>query len=266
MRLWKDPNYFSYLLFNIPVRLCCEYKANSIENFQDLGGLLLIHKLHDSKNSCMKELLQGHVIPDSILGLEKLEELNLSSNILESLSDFIGLLVNLKYLNVSTNKLKALPDSIINCRSLVELEASFNQLTYLTTKIGELSLHHLDAHFNEVRSLPHVVGLLTNLEILNISALPDTFGCLDSLTKLNLDQNPVFILPNEIVEQGVESIKESMAKRWVHILLGEERKSMEVHTEAQKGWLTRITSWLTGYLAGGEKFLKAQVHYLDQQL
>ncbi|KAI3994807.1 hypothetical protein MKX01_037358 [Papaver californicum] len=155
------------------------------------------------------------------------------------------------------------------------------------------SLRRLDAHFNEVRGLPHAVGLLTNLKILNvssnfsdftefpvtfgelinlkeidisnnqISALPDTFGCLDSLTKLNLDQNPLFILPTEIVEQRVESTKEFMAKRWVHILLKEERKSMEAHTKAQKGWLTRNTSWLTGYLAGGEKSLKAQVHYLD---
>ncbi|RZC90994.1 hypothetical protein C5167_028837 [Papaver somniferum] len=160
------------------------------------------------------------------------------------------------------------------------------------------SLRHLDAHFNELRGLPDAIGLLTNLEILNlssnfsdfrelpvtfgelinlkevdisdnqISALPDTFGRLDSLTKLNLDQNPLFIPPAEIVKQGVEAVKEFMAKRWVDILLEEERKSMEAHTQAQKGWLTRSTSWLTGYLAGGEKSPKAQVqvHYLDQDL
>lgn len=55
-------------------------------------------------------------IPDTIAGLERLQELNLSSNLLESLPDTIGLLQNLKLLTVSGNKLIALPDSICHCR------------------------------------------------------------------------------------------------------------------------------------------------------
>lgn len=55
-------------------------------------------------------------LPDSIAGLKKLEELNVSSNLLSSLPDSIGLLLNLKILNVSGNKLNALPDSIAGCR------------------------------------------------------------------------------------------------------------------------------------------------------
>ena len=55
-------------------------------------------------------------IPDSIAGLEILEELNLASNLLEALPDSIGLLLNLKILNVSSNKLEFLPDSICHCR------------------------------------------------------------------------------------------------------------------------------------------------------
>lgn len=60
------------------------------------------------------------VIPDSISGLANLEELNLSSNALESLPDSIGLLQKLKFLNVSGNKLSALPDSISQCRYVQE--------------------------------------------------------------------------------------------------------------------------------------------------
>lgn len=56
------------------------------------------------------------VIPDAIGGLDCLEELRLSSNLLVSLPDSIGLLSNLKILDVSGNRLKSLPDSISKCR------------------------------------------------------------------------------------------------------------------------------------------------------
>lgn len=59
---------------------------------------------------------RGQVVPDSIAGLENLEELYLSANLLETLPESIGLLLNLKVLDVSTNKLTALPDSICHCR------------------------------------------------------------------------------------------------------------------------------------------------------
>lgn len=60
------------------------------------------------------------MIPDSIAGLQNLEELNISSNVLESLPDSIGLLQKLKLLNISGNKLSALPDSISQCRYVLE--------------------------------------------------------------------------------------------------------------------------------------------------
>lgn len=60
--------------------------------------------------------LAKQVLPDSIAGLEKLEELDVSSNLLVFLPDSIGLLRNLKFLNVSANKVKALPESIALCR------------------------------------------------------------------------------------------------------------------------------------------------------
>lgn len=56
------------------------------------------------------------LLPDTISGLEKLEELDVSSNLLESLPDSFGLLLNLRVLNVSGNKLTYLPESITQCR------------------------------------------------------------------------------------------------------------------------------------------------------
>ncbi|KAK2989752.1 hypothetical protein RJ640_030245 [Escallonia rubra] len=167
-------------------------------------------------------------IPDSVAGLENLEELNLSSNLLTSLPDSIGMLCSLKILNVSSNKLASLPDSICRCRSLVELDASFNNLTYLPTNLGYelvnlrklfvqlnkirslptsigemLSLRILDVHFNELRGLPLTIGRLANLEILNLSSnfsdlteLPDTIGDLTSLKELDLSNNQIHALPD----------------------------------------------------------------------
>ncbi|KAF9671608.1 hypothetical protein SADUNF_Sadunf12G0065200 [Salix dunnii] len=269
------------------------------------------------------------IIPDSIAGLEILEELNLASNLLGALPDSIGLLQNLKILDVSSNKIEILPDTICHCRSLLELDVSFNRLTYLPTNIGyemlnlqrlsiqlnkicslptsicEMrSLYYLDAHFNELHGLPLAIGKLENLEILNlssnfsdlkelpetfgdlmnlkeldlsnnqISALPDTFGRLDNLTKLNLDQNPLVIPPAEVVKEGVEAVKTFMAKRWLDILVEEERKSMlEVQEQAQTGWLTRSTSWLKTYASGVSETVSGILSprgprdpYLDQQL
>jgi Leucine-rich repeat (LRR) protein len=58
------------------------------------------------------------VIPDSIAELKMIVELDVSSNLLESLPDCIGLLTNLKFLNLSGNKLTALPESVSLCRFL----------------------------------------------------------------------------------------------------------------------------------------------------
>ncbi|KAK9080530.1 hypothetical protein SSX86_000288 [Deinandra increscens subsp. villosa] len=202
--------------------------------------IIPIAKYHVSKNQLLlifgdrqrfggrrREEGKNLVIPDSVAGLENLEELNVSSNILESLPDSIGCLLKLKILDVSSNKLDSLPDSIAQCRSLVELDASFNKLTYLPTKIGhELinlkklsiqlnkvrnfptsigemeSLQFLDAHFNELRGLPKSIGKLSNLEVLNLGSnfsdlreLPDTIGDLVNLRELDVSNNQIQQLP-----------------------------------------------------------------------
>ncbi|KAJ0236253.1 Leucine-rich repeat-containing protein [Hirschfeldia incana] len=63
-------------------------------------------------------ILFARTIYYTISGLEKLEELDVSSNLLESLPHSFGLLLNLRVLNVSGNKLTYLPESITQCRSL----------------------------------------------------------------------------------------------------------------------------------------------------
>ena len=100
------------------------------------------------------------------------------------------------------------------------------------------------------------------------NALLETFGLLDNLTKLNLDQNPLVIPPVEVVKEGVEAIKFFMAKRWLDILVEEERKSMlEMQEQTQTGWLTSNTSWLKNYVTNVSKYLGSPKDpFLDQQL
>ena len=104
------------------------------------------------------------------------------------------------------------------------------------------------------------------------NALPETFGLLDNLTKLNLDQNPLVIRPVEVVKEGVEAIKIFMAKRWLDILLDEERKSMlEMQELTQTGWLTGSTSWLKNSVTNVSEYLGSprgspKDPFLDQQL
>lgn len=164
---------------------------------------------------------------------------------------------NLQRLSIHLNKIRSLPSSIGQMSSLRFLDAHFNELCGLPDEIGRLTnleVLNLSSNFTDLRELPYTLGELTNLKELDLSnnqiyALPDTFGRLDKLTKLSLEQNPIAIPPSEVVQLGVEAVKTFMAKRWLDILVEEERKSMvQVNEEAQgAGWLTRSTSWLKNY-------------------
>ncbi|URD75459.1 hypothetical protein MUK42_20052 [Musa troglodytarum] len=275
---------------------------NQLEAIPDaISGLECLEELRLSSNSLLS-------LPDSIGLLMNLKILDVSGNKLKSLPDSISKCRSLVEFDASYNELTYLPTNIgFELQNLEKLRIHLNKIRSLPTSVCEMrSLRFLDAHFNELRGLPYAIGKLTNLEILNLSsnfsdlqelpatfgdlinlreldlsnnqihALPDTFGRLDKLTKLNLDQNPLVIPPSEVVTQGVEAVKDYMAKRWLDILLEEERKSMAEETSpAQVGWLTRSTSWLTnwvsgvsggvaGYLGAGPK--PSRDPYLDQQL
>jgi len=72
------------------------------------------------------------------------------------------------------------------------------------------------------------------------------------LKKLNLDQNPLVIPPQEIVQQALDAVLEYMKKRWVDILLEEDRKSkIEANnSQAEQNWMQRGTQWLGGWFFG----------------
>ncbi|XP_057472754.1 plant intracellular Ras-group-related LRR protein 9-like [Actinidia eriantha] len=228
--------------------------SNLLDFLPDSIGLLLNLKLLDVSSNKLVTL------PDSICRCRSLVELDASFNRLAYLPTNIGYeLLNLRRLSIHLNKIRSLPSSICEMRSLHVLDVHFNELRGLPLGIGRLTnleILNLSSNFSDLTELPTTIGDLTNLKELDISnnqihALPDTFGRLDNLTKLNLEENPLVIPPKEVISEGVEAVKVYMAKRWLDLLLEEERKSMlEVKEQTQTGWLTRSTSWLSNVVSG----------------
>lgn len=228
--------------------------SNLLDSLPDSIGLLLNLKILNISGNKLVAL------PDSICHCRSLVELDVSFNKLAYLPTNIGYeLVNLRRLSVQLNKIRSLPTSIGDMRSLCVLDAHFNELRILPLAIGRLTnleILNLSSNFTDLTELPETIGDLTNLKELDLSnnqirALPDTFGRLDNLTKLNLESNPLVIPPKEVVNLGVEAVKVFMAKRWLDILVEEERKSMlEVKEQTPTGWLTRSTSWLNNVVSG----------------
>lgn len=156
-------------------------------------------------------------------------------------------LVNLEKLSIHLNKIRFLPLSIGEMKSLRYLDVHFNELHGLPQSIGKLTnLEYLNisSNFNDMTQLPETVGGLVNLRELDLSnnqirALPYAFCRLEKLTKLNLDQNPIIVPPLEVLNQGVEAMKEFMAKRWLEHIDEERQKNMAEtqNQQAQTGWL-----------------------------
>lgn len=250
--------------------------SNLLEILPDSIGLLQKLKfLNVSGNKLV-------ALPDTICHCRSLVELDVSFNNLAYLPTNIGYeLVFLQKLSIQLNKIRSLPSSVCEMKSLRSLDAHFNELHGLPSMIGKLTsleILNLSSNFSDLTELPDTFGDLTNLKELDLSnnqihALPDTFGRLDNLTKLNLEQNPLVIPPAEVVKEGVEAIKVFMAKRWLDILVEEERKSMlEMQEQTQTGWLTRSTSWLKNYVTNVSEYLGSprggspKDPFLDQQL
>nr|GEX51212.1 hypothetical protein [Tanacetum cinerariifolium] len=257
--------------------------SNLLESLPDSIGLLLKLKILDVSSNKLTSL------PDSICHCRSLVELDASFNKLTYIPTNIGYeLENLKKFSVHLNKIRSLPTSIGEMTSLQFLDVHFNELKVVPPSIGRLSnleILNLSGNFSDLTSLPFTIGDLTNLKELDISnnqirELPVTFGRLENLKNLNLGENPLVIPPKEVVDEGVESVKEFMAKRLLDALIEEEEKSKFVENKEQAegggGWLTRSTSWLTNAVAGAagtvggylatKKDTTNEDPYLNQQL
>lgn len=151
-----------------------------------------------------------------------LEELNANFNKLSMLPETIGFeLINLKKLSVNSNKLVFLPQSTSHLTALRVLDARLNCLRALPDDLENLiNLETLNVsqNFHYLETLPYSIGLLLSLVELDISYnkikyLPESIGCLKNLQKLSVEGNPLKSPPKEVMNQGVQAIKEYMCQK-----------------------------------------------------
>ena len=106
---------------------------------------------------------------NNIIGLEKY--LDLSSQGLEKIPEYVFSKTSLEELNVSNNNLTgSIQAEIRHLSNLKVLNASNNKMTGLPAEIGQLQkLEILNLSNNQLTGLPYELGNLKNLKILNLS-------------------------------------------------------------------------------------------------
>ena len=153
-------------------------------------------------------------LPNEILELPQLKELDLSGNQLHTLPESITQLQNLTHLSLNDNQLNALPETITQLQNLTDLNLNGNQFNALPESITQLqNLTHLNLSGNQLGTLPESITRLRNLTGLylssnRLSTLPESITQLQNLTELNLLNNPLVTPPPEIAKKGIDAIRE----------------------------------------------------------
>ncbi|MCX6790925.1 MAG: leucine-rich repeat domain-containing protein [Candidatus Gribaldobacteria bacterium] len=109
--------------------------------------------------------------PNTSINLNEVYTLNLSSQNLTKIPDYVFNTLNLTELDVSNNKLEgAIQSQIGNLTKLKILRANNNLMTGVPAEIGRLtSLETLDLSNNQLTGLPNELANLKNLKTLNLS-------------------------------------------------------------------------------------------------
>ncbi|XP_059823676.1 leucine-rich repeat and calponin homology domain-containing protein 1 isoform X2 [Hypanus sabinus] len=146
------------------------------------------------------------VIPDTVINLQALTNLNLSRNQLSTLPLCICALP-LKVLVVSNNKLVSLPEDIGQLKCLMELDVSCNEITVLPQQMGQLkSLRELNVRRNYLQILPEELADLPLVKLdfscNKIVSIPICYRNMKHLQIIEMDNNPLQSPPAQICIKG----------------------------------------------------------------
>lgn len=142
--------------------------------------------------------------------LRHLEFLDIASNELNYLPDWIANLTELRYLNVGANKLTFLSEGISRCHKLHTLKAHKNLLKELPKQFSSLPIKVLNLYLNHMNYFPGFIWDYRQMEEFSwglscIAALPKNISNWKNLQWLSLVGNKLESLPLEICR--LEKIK-----------------------------------------------------------
>lgn len=154
-------------------------------------------------------------VPVCVTKLRHLRVLDLSDNLISTVSDEVRKLRALKRLNLRNNTISALPKAVTRMHHLIELNMGGNSLVTLPPEIGELKrLRKLILDRNQLQCLPESIATLNDLDTLDLTKnrlreLPTCLYQMQSLSALHvyrqlhkhglwLHQNPLIVPPPQV--------------------------------------------------------------------
>ncbi len=134
-------------------------------------GVYSYYNDYVAKSPPAQQSSQTEVTTNAPGGVPALASLNRSGQNLSKMPDDILAMTNLQDLNLSNNQLTgALPAEIRRLQNLQILDISNNKMTGLPAELGQLSkLRILKASNNQLTGIPHELGSLQKLEVLDLS-------------------------------------------------------------------------------------------------
>jgi internalin A len=148
-------------------------------------------------------------VADELVLQERIKQLRVEGYTREDIAATLGYSVRSIYKLIDRAKITGRVS--VGLSQLQELDLSYNQLSTLPEVIGQLSqLQELDLSYNQLSTLPEAIGRLSKLQELDLSGnqlstLPEAIGQLSKLQVLNLSDNQLSTLPEAI--QNLERLE-----------------------------------------------------------